>query len=90
MKGNFTASKIVLIVWLVFSILYVLANEYGRLNNIVAVSGYNRGMAEAAIRVINNAQECKAFDVTYEGQGVKLLNIDCLQPPPEGVGQPQG
>ena len=59
---------------------------YKSLNNIVNYSYfrnfvYQKGLTDAVVQVIKQAQECKAFPVSIEGQGVQLLNVACLQQP---------
>ena len=77
-----------LIAWLVLSTLYVLYGEYNRLNNFVAKSAYDRGLSDAVTEVIKQAQKCEAFPVHISGQGVNLINTQCLtQPPAEGVSE---
>jgi hypothetical protein len=79
MKSKPSALKIVLIVWLVFSALYVAYGEYNRLNNFVAKRAYQAGLGDAVTEVIKQAQACKAFPVTFRDQGVQLINIECLK-----------
>ncbi len=79
MKSKHSVAKIVLIAWLVFSILYVLGSEYGRLKNIVAASSYERGLRDAVVRVIQESQQCQPFPVSFEDKQVQLLNFECLQ-----------
>jgi len=79
MKQKVSAIKIVLIIWLVFSVSYVGYGEYKRLNNFVAKKAYQRGVSDAINKVIQQAQECKAFPVKIKEKGVKLINLACLQ-----------
>lgn len=79
MKSKYPIVKIVLIVWLVFSVLYVLGSEYNRLKNFVAASSYDRGLRDAVVRVIQESQQCQPFPVSYEDKQVRLLNFECLQ-----------
>ena len=76
--------KIVLIVWVVFSIIYVGWSQYNYFRNFV----YQKGLTDAVTEVIRQGQECKAFPVALEGQGVQLINIACLtQPQGEDAGE---
>ncbi len=71
--------KIALIIWLVFTTLYVLYGEYNRLNNFVAKQAYNRGLTDAVAEVLKQSQECQSFPVNIGDQGVQLINLKCVQ-----------
>ena len=79
MKCKHPILKIVLIVWVVFSVIYVGYSQYKYFRNFV----YQKGVTDAVVRVIQQAQECKAFPVAIEGQGVQLVNVACLTQPDE-------
>ena len=80
MKCKHPILKIVLIVWVVFSVLYVGYTQYKYFTNFV----YQKGVADAVVQVIQQAQECKAFPVVIEEQGVQLVNVACLSQPEKG------
>lgn len=71
--------KIMLIVWVVFSILYVGYTQYKYFSIYVAQASYQKGLADAVSQVIQQAQVCKAFPITMRDQGVNLINAACLQ-----------
>ncbi len=82
MKSKKPVLKIVLIAWVVFSILYVGYTQYRYLTNFVASTAYQRGLSEAVVQVVQQAQKCEAFQVQIDGQGVSLINTKCLQQQP--------
>lgn len=71
--------RIALIIWLVFTTLYVLYGEYNRLNNFVAKGAYQRGLADAVTQVLKQSQKCEPFPVNIGDQGVQLINLKCVQ-----------
>lgn len=73
---------IVLVVWLIFSILYVINGEYKRLKNLV----YQRGLQDAVVQVLEQASKCQPFPIRYKDTTVQLINFECLQAP---EGQPE-
>ena len=77
MKKKLPILKIAVAAWLVFATLYVVYGEYRRLNNFV----YQRGLTDAVVQVIKQAQECQPFPVTFGDQGVQLINLKCVQQP---------
>ena len=81
MKCKHPVLKIIVIVWLIFSVLYVGFTQYRYFTQFIADRAYKTGLSDAVVEVIKQAQECKAFPVTIEGQGVQLINVACLQQP---------
>lgn len=81
MKGKYSIGKIILVVWVLFSILYVGYTQYRYFANYIAGRAYEKGLQDAVVQVVKQAQDCKAFPVTIGDQGVQLINIACLQKP---------
>ncbi|MBU1017808.1 hypothetical protein KKA33_02145 [Patescibacteria group bacterium] len=79
MKCKHPVGKIIVIIWVVFSILYVGYTQYRYFQTFIANRAYETGLKDAVTQVIQKAQECKAFPVTIGDQGVQLINIACLQ-----------
>ena len=79
MKRKISVLSVVIIVWLVFSVLYVGYTQYNYLRKYVADASYQKGLSDAVTQVIQQAQKCEAFPITIDKQGVKLINIACLQ-----------
>jgi len=77
MKTNRPVLKIVLIVWVAFSILYVGYTQYKYFAVYVAQASYQKGISDAVSQVIQQAQACKPFPVTFGNQGVNLINTAC-------------
>ncbi len=82
MKRQFPVLKIVLIVWVAFSVLYVGYTQYQYFTKVVASSAYQHGLSEAVMQVIQQAQKCDPFQVQIDGRGVYLLNADCVKNQP--------
>ena len=76
---SLSTKKVILIVWIIFSILYVLYGEWNRFKTVVIDNSIQRGQASAVLQVIQQAQECKAFQIFAGEQKVQLINVDCLQ-----------
>jgi hypothetical protein len=73
--------KIVLIVWLVFTTLYLVYGEYSRLQNFVANRAYNKGLADAVGQIITESQKCQAIPINVDDKKATLINVDCLKQP---------
>ena len=78
-KCKHPAWKIILVVWVVFSILYVGYTQYKYFRSFV----YQKGVTDAVVKVIQSAQKCKAFPVKLGDQVVQLVNVACVTQPKE-------
>ena len=81
MKCKHPVGKVIVVVWILFSILYVGFTQYRYFANYVAGRAYEKGLQDAVVQVVKQAQGCKAFPVTIGDQGVQLINIACLTQP---------
>lgn len=86
MFKKLSIKRIILILWIIFSILYVINGEYTRLKTFA----YDYGRQQAVSQVIATAQQCQPFPVSARGQQVTLVSLECLQQqanqPAEGGG----
>ena len=73
--------KIILIVWVVFSICYVAYNEWSRFSLYVMQRSYQQGVADAVGKVIDESKTCKALPVNVGDSKATLINVDCLKQP---------
>jgi hypothetical protein len=71
--------KIVLIVWVVFSVLYIGYTQYNYFTSYVAQSSYEKGISDAVTQVLQQSQKCQPFPVNMGNNKVQLINIDCLK-----------
>lgn len=84
MTKKWTFWKVVLVVWVVFSILYVGYTQYRYFQSFIADRAYQKGLQDAVVEVIKQAQNCEPFPITIGDQGVQLINVACLQAPEGG------
>lgn len=75
MKGKIPILKIIAIVWIIFSVLYVGYTQYNYLVKVV----YSKGLTDAVTKVIMQSQECKSFPVYIGQNGVQLINAACVK-----------
>ena len=73
--------KIVLIVWLVFTTLYLVYGEYNRLTNYVAKNAYNQGLTTAVTQIITESEKCQAVPINVGDKKATIINIECLKQP---------
>ena len=72
-------AKIVLIVWLVFTSLYLVYGEYSRLTNFVAQGAYSQGYRDSVAQLLTEVAKCQPVPINFEGKNVQVIGIDCLQ-----------
>lgn len=77
--------KIVLIVWLVFSVCYVVYGEYTRLAVYVGQRAYNAGITNAVNQLIEQTKACQPIPITSGDQKVEVISIACLKAPAENA-----
>ena len=73
--------KIFLVLWIIFSILYVINNEWNRFQALVVRGSYNKGVSDAVAKVIEESKACKAFPINIGETKATLVNVDCLKQP---------
>ena len=81
LKGKISVSRIILILWVAFSILYVGWNEWTRFKVYVMQGSYNQGVSDAVSKVIDESKACKTFPVNVGDLKATLVNVDCLKQP---------
>lgn len=81
-----SVAKIIFIVWLVFSTLYVIRGEYNRLTQYVYNSGLKSGIEQTASQIVEKSKNCQALPITVDGQTTQIVNVDCLKKPLENNG----
>ena len=79
MLNKLPLKKIILIVWVAFSILYVAYNEYNRFSMFVMQRSYQQGMADAVGKIIDESKTCKALPINVGDSKANLINVDCLK-----------
>lgn len=86
MSKNMSKGKIALIVWIVFSILYI-GNQEIRRFQFATQQSYQSGLADAINQVIQQSQNCQPFPVFAGENRVELINTACLQQAENEVSQ---
>lgn len=99
MPNKPSISKIILVLWLVFSIPYVVYNlwlflpsflmqeAYNQGINVGLYTGRNEGLKNAISQVIAQSKACKPFPVNVGENKATLLNVECLNAPNQPAGE---
>ncbi|MCF7918166.1 hypothetical protein K9L27_04205 [Candidatus Gracilibacteria bacterium] len=83
--SEWTVSKIVLILWIIFSILYIANSIRVNVINAVYLAGQKSGATETVIQLVDMAQKCQPIVLTAGEAKVGLNNPTCenkMTPPP--------
>lgn len=75
--------RIILIVWVSFSVLYVAYNEWNRFRVYMMQRSYSRGVEDAVSKVLEESKNCKGFPVNLGQTSVTLVNVECLKQQPQ-------
>ena len=81
MPKKLPVPKIILALWLIFSVLYVANNEWNRFKAMVMQSSYSQGVSDAVAKVIEESKSCKAFPINIGETKATLVSVDCLKQP---------
>jgi hypothetical protein len=81
MSRKIPVLKIILILWVAFSVPYVGWNEWTRFRVEVMQNSYNQGVGDAVAKVIDESKACKAFPVNVGDLKATLVSVDCLKQP---------
>ena len=73
---------ILLLLWIIFSIAYIILDQIGdfKVRQLAQAydSGYEQGTVDAGQAILQQATTCSPFSVTLDGQKVELINTSCL------------
>lgn len=83
MFNKFPIKKVILALWIAFSVLYVAYNEYTRFKVFAMQSSYNQGIQDAVAKVMEESKNCKGFPINLGKDSVTLLNVECLKQQPQ-------
>lgn len=71
--------KVILILWLAFSILYIGYNEWNRFKVAMMRQSYSRGVEDAVAKVLEESKNCKGFPVNLGDKSATLVSVECLK-----------
>jgi hypothetical protein len=74
-----TVWRIILIVWIIFTTLYLIYGEYNRLANYVAKNAYNAGITTAVTQIIAESEKCQPVPINVDDKKATIINVSCLQ-----------
>lgn len=78
-EKKLTTTQVVLMVWIVFSVLYIAQDLW---RSGIATSyrlGQQAGAGQLVSQTIAQAQKCEAFTMFSDAGRVELINVACLQ-----------
>ncbi len=70
--------RLVAILWIIFSVLYIGWNEWTRFRTYVMQQSYTQGRAEAALQLLTEAPKCQPFPVTVGDKSAAFIATECL------------
>lgn len=83
--GRKIISIVIVLVWIVFSIVYIANDVWTDFQkeqiNSALQSGYQQGVSDTVDQAMTQAEnkECKAFSIYNKDKSVEVINTKCLQ-----------
>jgi hypothetical protein len=71
----------VLVLWLVFSIGYIVRDQFLRYHLTRVNQAFQAGVSDSVNKLIAQSEECEPISVFADEKEVNLIAIECLQPP---------
>ena len=79
---NVNTFQLMLVVWLVFSSLYIMHDLWKNGISATYQLGYQAGAEKTITQVVATSQKCQPFNVFAGEAKADLINMACLQPAP--------
>lgn len=81
-------SSVLLVIWIVFSVLYVGYDLWQEVKKLPVEQAYNSGKADTLNALVQNAQSCKPINVQAQVGTAQFINVACLQQNQKQAEQP--
>lgn len=84
MKINkITAIFVVLIIWAVFSLLYIAVDVWRDFQVNQMQQAFNQGSASAVSQIFTRTAECQPVNLFSGEEEINLIRVSCLEQAPE-------
>lgn len=77
-KTSATIGMIVLILWIIFSVLYMVNDQWNDFQLVKMQQAYNKGVADSISTLITESDKCSAVPLYYENQRIDVVAVKCL------------
>jgi hypothetical protein len=71
--------KLILFLWVVFSVVYICNNIWTNYKNVQLVEAYNQGKADTINLLIQEAEKCDEIPVFSGDKEIQLIETSCLE-----------
>ncbi|MCX6761161.1 MAG: hypothetical protein NTZ84_03630 [Candidatus Nealsonbacteria bacterium] len=78
-----TILYLLVLLWLVFSVVYIVNDVWSDYKNVQLVQAYNQGRADTINTLFQEAEKCTGFSVFTAEKEIQLIKMGC----PEVGGQ---
>jgi len=75
--------NIVLVIWIVFSVGYILYDIWSDFRFKALNEAYQQGRIDTINSLVQQAEKCEAIPIFSGEKSVKVINVDCLRTLPE-------
>lgn len=75
--------RAVMLLWVLFSLGYIMRDQWLRFRTVQLQSAYKQGFADSVQKLITESGKCEPISVYNADEKVSLINIECLKPTDE-------
>ena len=75
--------NIILIIWIVFSVIYVAYDIWSDFKLKALNQAYQQGRADTINALIQQAEKCESIPVFSGEKKIEVINVNCLKTSPE-------
>jgi len=75
--------NIVLILWIIFSVIYILYDVWSDFKLKVLNQAYQQGRADTINALIQQAGTCDSIPIFSGEKKIEVINVECLKTSPE-------
>ena len=79
-----TVVFIILIVWTVFSLIYIIVDAWRDFQINQLQQAFNQGSASAITQIFSRTENCQPVNLFSGDQEINLIRTDCLKQEAEG------
>lgn len=80
-----TVAFIILIVWAVFSLVFIIVDAWRDFQVNQLQQAFNQGSASAISQIFSRTKDCEAVNLFSGEEEINLVRVSCLEQAPEQV-----
>ncbi len=74
-----TITTIFLVLWFVFSVVYIAVDSWNNFKNFKLKAAYQQGLAESINTIIKESEKCSPISLYNNDKQIQIISLACLQ-----------